>query len=89
MTTIAIPPNRRTTAPSFPNWKISPGVDIPVSKEKRAYRMAMNKAETEQHHAQYHAVLSETREALQGGDYKKAVDLAVSSWEHIDGMMQY
>jgi hypothetical protein len=49
----------------------------------------MNKAELEQHHTQYYAVLSETRETLQGGDYKKAVDLAVSSWEHIDGMMQY
>lgn len=51
--------------------------------------MAMKKAEMEEHRERYHAVIAEARSALEQGDYRKAIELAVSSWEYIDGMMQY
>jgi hypothetical protein len=51
--------------------------------------MALKKAEMESHQAEYHALISQTRLALQEGLYAKAVELASSSWDFIDGMMQY
>ncbi len=49
----------------------------------------MTKAEMEAHRAEYHALASRARSAKQAGLYREAVDLAVSSWDHIDGMMRY
>lgn len=51
--------------------------------------MAMKKAEMEQHRAEYHALMSKARSARLEGLYREAVDAALSSWEFIDGMMQY
>jgi hypothetical protein len=51
--------------------------------------MGMTKAELEDDRAQYDALLSQAKSALVGGCFSEAVRLAVSSWEHIDGMMQY
>ncbi len=49
----------------------------------------MTKAETEIHREEYHALISKARCAEQEGLYREALDLALSSWDHIDGMMQY
>ncbi|MBI3836686.1 MAG: hypothetical protein HY288_01965 [Planctomycetia bacterium] len=49
----------------------------------------MKKAEMEDHHRQYDALISQARDAEQGGMYQKAIKLALSSWQYIDGMMQY
>jgi len=51
--------------------------------------MAMTKAEMERHSTQYQTVLTDVRHAIQAGDYKKGIALAISAWDHIDGMMQY
>ena len=51
--------------------------------------MAMKKAEMEHHRAEYHALMSKARAAKKEGLYREAVDAAFSSWEFIDGMMQY
>src|SRR4051794_39311350 len=51
--------------------------------------MAMTKAEMEGHHAAYHAVVAKARQAQQSGLYPEAIAFAMSSWEHVDGMMQY
>jgi hypothetical protein len=49
----------------------------------------MTKAELEHHWSAYHAALTEAQNAIALGDYKQAIENVVSSWEHIDGMIQY
>ena len=49
----------------------------------------MKKAEMEAHHVQYHALMDRARLAEQKGLYRTAVQAALDSWDHIDGMMQY
>ena len=51
--------------------------------------MAMKKAEMEAHQAEYDALIAEARSAEREGMFSRAVELAFSSWDHIDGMMQY
>lgn len=51
--------------------------------------MPPTKAELEAHRERYHAIISQARTALADGLYSKAVDLASSSWQYVDGMMQY
>ena len=51
--------------------------------------MALKKVDMEYHRGQYHTLTASARAALQDGLYGKAVELAGSAWEHIDGMMQY
>jgi len=51
--------------------------------------MAMKKAEMEDHSRRYEAIVSQARSAQQGGMYQNAIKLARSSWQHIDGMMQF
>src|SRR3972149_1761786 len=51
--------------------------------------MAKTKAELEADSLQHHATMQKVRDAHQHGDFQKAVDLAVSAWDCIDGMMQY
>ena len=50
--------------------------------------MAMTKAEMEQHWTQYQSYLTEIGEPIQNSDYKKAIELSMAAWVHIDGMMQ-
>lgn len=47
------------------------------------------KAELEADFIQYEETLREIRCAHQSGDYPKAVKMAVSALDHVDGMMQY
>ena len=49
----------------------------------------MKKAEMGEHRRKYHALLGEARSAERKGLYHRAVELALSSWTYIDGMMQY
>jgi hypothetical protein len=49
----------------------------------------MTKAEMESHRNEYHALVSKAQSALQNGAHLQAVGIAVSSWVHIDGMMQF
>src|SRR5205807_1635906 len=49
----------------------------------------MTKAEQEHHHQQYHALLVTARQAALGNRLDEAVELAVHSLDHVDGMMQY
>ena len=51
--------------------------------------MAMKKAEMESHATEYRVLMDTARSALQERRYREALDLALSSWKHIDGMMQY
>ena len=51
--------------------------------------MAMKKAEMEAHQTQYYVLLAEAREARRAGLYRNAIELAMSSWPCIDGMMQF
>lgn len=51
--------------------------------------MAMKKAEMEAHRDEYHARISEAHEAEQKEFYHAAVDHAMSSLHHVDGMMRY
>ena len=51
--------------------------------------MAMKKAELEEHRSRYQALMSRARAAQREGLYREAVELALSSWDHVDGMMQY
>lgn len=51
--------------------------------------MAMTKAEMEADRAEYDALMARARLAIHQGLYREAVELAMSSWKHIDGMMQY
>ena len=43
----------------------------------------------ENHRAQYNDLMGDVRSSEQKGDYFEAVRLALSSWKHVDGMMQY
>ncbi len=49
----------------------------------------MTKAEIEQHSAAYHALMDEVSTSIRAGLFREAVDLAVSSFSHVDGMMQF
>lgn len=49
----------------------------------------MTKAEMERHQADHDATLDEARFALQSRSWHKAIAFAVSSWQYLDGMMQY
>ena len=49
----------------------------------------MKKAEMEDHRAEYQALMSKARSAEREGFCRRAVELALASWDHIDGMMQY
>jgi len=49
----------------------------------------MKKTEMEEHHTAYHELVAQARSAERIGLYRKAMQLALSSWEHVDGMMQY
>lgn len=49
----------------------------------------MTKIEMESHQAEYDALVSNAHRALQQGLYGEGVRLAISSWDYIDGMMQY
>ena len=49
----------------------------------------MKKTEMEQHHIAYHEIVAKARSAERTGLYRMAMQLALSSWEHVDGMMQY
>lgn len=49
----------------------------------------MTKVEMEAHRDAYQKFLDKARAALQAGLCQEAVDFAVSSWDHIDGMLQY
>jgi hypothetical protein len=51
--------------------------------------MAFKKTDMEFHRGQYYALVEKARTALDEGLYMEALELAVASWEHIDGMMQY
>lgn len=49
----------------------------------------MNKDEMEQHHECYHVLMRQARDAEAEGMYRAAVDRALESWDHVDGMMKY
>jgi hypothetical protein len=51
--------------------------------------MGMTKDELEFHHHQYFALLDEANAFVRQGDYINALQSAASSFDHIDGMMQY
>ncbi len=51
--------------------------------------MAMSKAEMEAHWNEYKALVSRARSLREAGMHREAIELAVSSWLHIEGMMQY
>ena len=51
--------------------------------------MAMKKVEMESAHKEYNTLMAKARSDLAQGAYRKAIELALSSWDHIDGMMQY
>ena len=49
----------------------------------------MKKAEMEEHSVRYKALMAEARSAEQKGLYREAIDVAMSAWDYIDGMMQF
>ncbi|MFL5244104.1 MAG: hypothetical protein ACJ8FY_18525 [Gemmataceae bacterium] len=49
----------------------------------------MTKAEMESHRDEYYALVAKAQTARQNGAHLQAIKSAVSSWVHIDGMMQY
>ena len=49
----------------------------------------MKKAELEAHRGEYTSLMERARAAEDCGRYRDAIAAAVSSWEFIDGMMQY
>ncbi len=51
--------------------------------------MAMKKAEMESHRKSYSRKMKVARAAEREGVYRDTVKSALSSWQHIDGMMQY
>lgn len=51
--------------------------------------MAMTKVEMEGHRDAYHELMEKASSARQAGLYREAIDLAVRSWDHIDGMVQF
>jgi hypothetical protein len=59
------------------------------SLERVLFAMAMKKADMESHRDEYYARISKARSALSQGHYHQAVQFACSSWDFVDGMMQY
>ncbi len=53
------------------------------------WRMAMKKSEMEDCRDRYHAQLSTAKSAEGKGLYRVALEAALASWDHIDGMVQY
>jgi hypothetical protein len=51
--------------------------------------MAKNKAALQHDYDRHRALMIEARSAVECGDYQKAVHVAVSALEHVDGMMQF
>jgi len=51
--------------------------------------MAMKKAEMEDHHTQYRERVGRAWSAAREGRYEEAVEQALSSWDFVDGMMQF
>jgi hypothetical protein len=51
--------------------------------------MAMKKADMEHHRAEYHARMDNAKFAERRGLFRETVQLALSAWPFIDGMMQY
>ena len=51
--------------------------------------MAMSKAEMEDHQRTYQSLMADARTAERAGLYRTAIEKALESWKHIDGMMQY
>lgn len=51
--------------------------------------MALKKDELREHWDCYQALMGEARAAERNGLYQVAVDKALSSWDYVDGMMQY
>lgn len=51
--------------------------------------MPPTKSELEAHRFRYNALISQARAALDDGHYSKAVEIASTSWQYVDGMMQY
>jgi hypothetical protein len=51
--------------------------------------MAMKKADMEVHREAYYSAIEAAKKSIQEGQYHHAIILAYSSWEYIDGMMQY
>jgi len=49
----------------------------------------MKKADMETHRAEYQGLMAMARATEAEGLYRAAIDLALASWEHIDGMMQF
>jgi hypothetical protein len=49
----------------------------------------MKKADLETHQNDYHVLIDKALSAKKAGLYREAIAFAVSSWDHIDGMMQY
>ncbi len=49
----------------------------------------MKKADMEAHRDKYQTLMSEALSAERDGLYTQTVELAISSWDYIDGMMQY
>jgi hypothetical protein len=49
----------------------------------------MTKLEMETHHAQYCDLISKASVAQQSGLYPEAIELALTCWDNIDGMLQY
>jgi hypothetical protein len=51
--------------------------------------MALTKADMEGHRNAYDAIIHSAWAAERAGLYREVIESAISSWEHIDGMMQY
>ena len=51
--------------------------------------MPMTKADMESHRAAYHSKVASARTARAANGIPEAVAFALSSWEHVDGMIQY
>jgi hypothetical protein len=51
--------------------------------------MAMAKAEMEVHSKEHWAIVFKARAARDAGMHQEAVELAATSWPHIDGMLQF
>lgn len=49
----------------------------------------MKKAEMEEHKSNYYSLITQARNALKNGYYQIAIKCALSSFQYIDGMMQY
>jgi hypothetical protein len=49
----------------------------------------MTKEEMETDFMRYHAKLLQAKSALNEANYRKALQMAEESWQHVDGMMQY